>query len=63
MKIGEIKRKAKTLGLNIHPTMKKTEIIWAIQKKEGNFDCFGTATDHCDQEKCWFREDCLVLTK
>lgn len=40
--------------------MKKETLIRAIQKAEGNFDCFGTATAGiCDQIGCIWREDCL----
>lgn len=63
MKMGKIKKMAKSLGLKISPEMKKTEVIKAIQRKEGNFDCFGTAINCCDQEKCLFKEGCLALTK
>lgn len=63
MKMDKIKKMAKSLGLKISPKIKKVEVIKAIQRKEGNFDCFGTATTYCDQEKCLFKEDCLVLTK
>ena len=41
--------------------LSKTELIKAIQTEEGNFDCFGSASDGvCDQENCLWREDCLV---
>ena len=63
MRMGKIKQMAKSLGLRISPEMKKPEVIKAIQRKEGNFDCFGTVVDYCDQEKCLFREDYLVLKK
>jgi hypothetical protein len=63
MKMGEIKKVAKSLNLKVTPQMKKPEIIKAIQAKEGNFDCFGTARDYCDQGQCLFREDCLILSK
>ena len=63
MKMGNIKKMAKSLGLKISPEMKKLEVIKAIQTKEGNFDCFGTAVNYCDQEKCLFREDCLTISK
>ncbi len=63
MRMGDIKKMAKSLNLKVTPQMKKPEIIKAIQKREGNFDCFGTAQGYCDQEKCLFREDCLVLSK
>ena len=40
--------------------MKKETIIRAIQRAEGNFDCFGTATAGiCDQMNCMWRKDCL----
>lgn len=40
--------------------MKKETLIRAIQKAEGNFDCFGRATAGiCDQVNCLWREDCL----
>lgn len=43
--------------------MKKTEIIKAIQRAEGNFDCFGSASEarYCDQQRCIWRKDCLSL--
>jgi hypothetical protein len=44
----------------IDPTsMLKGEIIRAIQRHEGNFDCFGSAIGHCDQLGCSWRSDCL----
>ena len=33
------------------------------QKKEGHFECFGTATSYCDQDHCSFRELCLMNEK
>lgn len=63
MRIGEIKKMAKSLNLKVTPQMKKPEIIRAIQRIEGNFDCFGTAHGFCDQEKCLFRGDCLTVSK
>lgn len=30
------------------------------QSEEKNFDCFGKATDYCDQFKCKYRELCLT---
>lgn len=37
----------------------KAELIQEIQAAEGNFPCFGTAEDFCDQYECLWREDCL----
>jgi DNA-binding IscR family transcriptional regulator len=49
-------------GLGVKVTkFKKADIIRAIQKAEENFDCFGTATDYCDQMSCLFRSDCLGI--
>jgi hypothetical protein len=57
-KIGQIKNKAKELG--IEPgKMKKAELIHSIQRAEGNTACYGTAQGWCDQEGCCFRGDCL----
>lgn len=51
---------ASDLGIGGVSRMKKAEIIRAIQEHEGNFPCFGTATDgHCDQMDCLWRGDCL----
>ena len=36
-------------------------LIKAIQSTEGNFDCFGTATDYCDQMNCPFHENRLGI--
>ncbi len=40
--------------------LSKAELIRAIQRAEGNFDCFGRASDFCDQETCLFRPLCLA---
>jgi len=37
----------------------KADLIRTIQRQEGNFDCFGTAFDYCDQLACSWRDDCL----
>ena len=63
MKINEIREKAKTLGIKVMATAKKEDLIRQLQRAEGNFDCFGTAKDYCDQLDCCFREDCLPSIK
>jgi hypothetical protein len=36
-------------------------LIRAIQRKEGNFDCFATAHEGvCDQGGCLWRTDCFA---
>jgi hypothetical protein len=59
MKLQEIKNIAKGKGVN-PVNMKKDELIKAIQRVEGNNDCFGTAPSlECGQINCLWREDCL----
>jgi hypothetical protein len=56
-----VKDIAKTKGIN-SGKMKKAEIIKNIQRAEGNFDCFGTATDgYCDQLGCMWITTCLQI--
>jgi len=63
MKIQEVRAKAKAVGLKNTIGVSKTELIRRVQKAEGNFDCFGTAKDFCDQFQCCFREDCFRFVK
>jgi hypothetical protein len=64
MKMQEIRTKAKALGVSIKVGTSKAEAIRAIQRAEGNFDCFGTPQDdQCDQHECLFREDCIPRKK
>jgi hypothetical protein len=56
--VKELKAMAKDLGVGT-TRLQKAELIKAIQLAEGNFDCFGTAEDYCDQTSCLFRQDCL----
>jgi hypothetical protein len=58
MKVKELQIIAKDLGI-VTDKLKKPELIKAIQLAEGNFDCFGTALNYCDQANCLFRKDCL----
>ncbi|MDH5297490.1 MAG: Rho termination factor N-terminal domain-containing protein [Desulfobulbaceae bacterium] len=59
MKVQEIKKKATDMGIN-PGKMKKTDLIRAIQSTEGNYPCFQTATDFCDQDGCCWRGDCMT---
>lgn len=58
MTVKELQKMAKVLGVKT-VGLRKGELIKQIQKAEGNFDCFGSATAYCDQMNCLFREDCL----
>ena len=58
MRMMEVKSRAKALGIT-PGRMNKTDLIRTIQREEGNFPCFKTAGDYCDQLNCCWREDCL----
>ncbi len=59
MELNEVRGIAKKKGIKTEK-MKKEEIIRAIQRAEGNFDCFGSATSgECTQGECLWRRDCL----
>jgi hypothetical protein len=58
MKMNEIRALGKSLGINSFGKS-KVELIKEIQRKQGYFDCFGTATDYCDQLDCLFRSSCF----
>jgi len=59
MESRELKEKAIKLGIKPKIGMKKEVLIRSIQTAEGNFPCFGTAKDYCDQMNCSWRGDCL----
>ena len=60
MTLKQIKEIAKERGVKAG-NMKKENIIRTIQRAEGNFDCFGTASSgYCDQTNCLWRDDCLA---
>lgn len=41
--------------------LNKTDLIRAIQRFEGVFDCYATAREEiCDQPGCAWREDCFA---
>lgn len=60
MELNEIREIARAMGVR-SKGMGKAELVRAIQRAEGNFDCFGTAMEEeCDQEECMWREDCFA---
>jgi hypothetical protein len=63
MKMQEIRSKAKALGIKNTFGLTKKELIRRVQRVEGNFDCFGTANEYCDQFQCCFRDDCFRFVK
>jgi hypothetical protein len=62
MKMQEVRGKAKAMGISSFGKS-KVELIREIQRKEGNFDCYGRGDDSCDQYECCFRESCLDQPK
>ncbi len=58
MKMTEVRKLAKELGINAFGKS-KVMLVRAIQKKEGNFDCFARVIDYCDQSGCCFRQACF----
>jgi hypothetical protein len=61
MKIQEIQKIAKNMGINTF-RMKKADIVRAIQRAENNMDCFYTyRVEYCGELLCLWREDCLLL--
>lgn len=59
MRLIEIERKARAIGLNDTWKYSKKGLIKEIQRKEGNSDCFDSTKGNCDQLACCWREDCL----
>ena len=58
----EIREIARQLGIR-STRMEKAELIRAIQRAEGNLDCFGTAAgEECSQEECLWREECFRVS-
>lgn len=58
MKVEEIREKAKQIGIK-PGKMKKADLIKAIQRSEGNIECFNSgAAPTCGQESCLWRDEC-----
>lgn len=58
MKIKEIREIAAQKGVKAG-AMKKTELIRAIQKAEGNNDCFASErAPECMEDACLWKADC-----
>ncbi len=56
--MNEVRAMAKKLEIKTFGKS-KAALIKEIQRKEGNFDCFGSAEGYCDQLDCLFRSACL----
>jgi len=61
MKMTELRKKAKDLGVK-SGKMKKLDLVHAIQRAEGNTECYGRSNGNCDQAGCCcFRDDCFKV--
>lgn len=59
MTVTEIRERAQAMGLSGLAKLRKGEIIRAIQRAEGNQDCFGVEWRFdCQQFDCCWRTDC-----
>jgi len=58
----DIRRQAREMGVKTGGK-KKFEVIRAVQRAEGNFDCFGRSGGYCDQVFCAWRDDCLAAVR
>jgi len=58
MKMQELRVIAKKYGINSFGKT-KANLIREIQIAEGNFDCFGSAVEYCDQWGCRYRPLCF----
>jgi len=59
MRLLEIEKRARSLGVKNTWMYSKKGLIRAIQRQEGNFECFGTAKGNCSQLACSWRSDCV----
>ncbi len=59
MRLSEVEKKARDLGIKNTWKYSKKDLIKTIQAKEGNIACFATAKGSCTQTLCCWKEDCL----
>ncbi|HHO76840.1 MAG TPA: hypothetical protein ENN05_10495 [Deltaproteobacteria bacterium] len=58
MKLQDIRKMAKNMGINSGSKTTKQDLIRSIQEKEGNFTCYKTRSE-CHEMDCLWRDDCL----
>ena len=59
MRLSDIERKAKTMGINDTWKYSKRELVRVIQRKEVNNECFAKRMrSTCGQMSCCWRSDC-----
>lgn len=62
MNMGEVRKLAKESGITSFGKT-KADLIRAIQRHQGYFDCFGSVRDYCDQMDCCFRAACFAESR
>ena len=63
MKAEEIRSIARSYQIGTKG-LSKTNMIREIQRHEGNFACYASASSgDCDQSNCLWRKDCLAESK
>ncbi len=61
MTFQEIKKIAEAKKVILDKSMVKNDIIRAIQRHEGNDDCYASGrANECGQMNCLWRQDCLT---
>ena len=58
MKMADVQKKAKALGLAPNKKTKKVDLVRSIQTAEGNTPCYATGVVDCPYLDCCFRDDC-----
>lgn len=59
MRLIEIEKKAKGLGIKETWKYSKKDLIKTVQRKEGFSECFGTKPTGCEQFTCCWRSECV----
>ncbi len=57
MTVKEAREKARALKVKNYARLSKEQLIWAIQKAEGNAECF-KRIENCGEGDCCWREEC-----
>jgi len=59
MRLSEIEKKARDMGIKDTWKFSKRELIKSIQRSEGNSDCFASGRMNCGQASCCWKTDCI----
>lgn len=60
MRLSEVEKKARQVGIKDTWRYSRKELIRQIQRQEGNFDCFDTLNKQsCSQNQCCWRVECV----